>query len=341
MQSRDSEVIRALWPYALWPHATPTGEAQAAPVLGAAATQALQQARIEPLAVHDHPATPRPDMPHEALCARALGWPEGPGYWPWAALAAVEAGLAKWGDGSAWAWVTLCHWQVVQGEAQILDPSWLGVDAATDERLRADMQGYFQEDGIELFAWRPGVWLARSPAWAEVSTASLDRVLAETVRVWQPGGDHPEGAARLWRRLQNEMQMLLYTHAVNAQRQWALNSLCLHGAGAMPAHPPAADGLALWRRLQAQAQEAHWQQLAQAWRRADYAAWQQAWAVCWQAETTQWPQAQPAAPWRLTLTGAHLARTCVWPHGQGWRRWWPGNRPDPRRVLREEIPSCD
>jgi hypothetical protein len=37
----------------------------------------------------------------------------------------------------------------------------------------------------------------------------------------------------LLRRLQNEMQMLLYTHEVNANRGLAINSLWWHGAGAL------------------------------------------------------------------------------------------------------------
>ena len=241
-------------------------------------------------------------------------------------MAAVEAGLAKWGDGSAWAWVTLCHWQVVQGEAQILDPSWLGVDAATDERLRADMQGYFQEDGIELFAWRPGVWLARSPAWAEVSTASLDRVLGETVRVWQPGGDHPEGAARLWRRLQNEMQMLLYQHPINETRRTPVNSIWIEGCGRLggvtpPPHEPRPPVEVL-------------DDLREPWLLRDAQRWAQAW-------TRLDADVLPAL---LTPPGARV----VW-CGQRQARWWTHQPPPTLERLRRwfrsptpaEVLACD
>ena len=42
-------------------------------------------------------------------------------------------------------------------------------------------------------------------------------------------------AQRLLRRVQNEMQMLLYTHALNADRSPAINSFWVSGCGALPA----------------------------------------------------------------------------------------------------------
>jgi hypothetical protein len=41
-------------------------------------------------------------------------------------------------------------------------------------------------------------------------------------------------AAKLLRRLQNEMQMLLYTHPVNEGRRLSINSFWVHGTGALP-----------------------------------------------------------------------------------------------------------
>jgi hypothetical protein len=47
----------------------------------------------------------------------------------------------------------------------------------------------------------------------------------------------------LLRRLQNEMQMLLYTHPVNEGRALTINSFWLHGTGALPTTPAPAESV--------------------------------------------------------------------------------------------------
>ena len=80
------------------------------------------------------------------------------------------------------------------------------------------MQGFFAQDGIALYRYAPGQWLAQSDVFANLPTASLDRVIGRNIDPWLVGGATPTGPATLLRRLQNEMQMLLYTHGVNANR---------------------------------------------------------------------------------------------------------------------------
>ena len=73
------------------------------------------------------------------------------------------------------------------------------------------MQPYFEQDGIALEYDAPTLWLAHGELFRDLATASLDRVVGRTIDDWMPRA--PE--ARTLRRLQQEMQMLLYTHAVN------------------------------------------------------------------------------------------------------------------------------
>ena len=72
--------------------------------------------------------------------------------------------------------------------------------------------------------------------------ASLDRVVGRTIDDWMPRTPQ----AGPLRRLQQEMQMLLYTLPLNDERQRGgllpVNSFWLHGTGALPATRHAAPG---------------------------------------------------------------------------------------------------
>ncbi len=178
--------------------------------------------------------------PHERAWAQAVGWPDVDGALPWAAYAATQAGLANSADArsSAWAFITLCHWQVSHGQVTLGDPVHLQIDTATDEVLFQAMHGFFAEDGIALHRYKPGQWLAQSPLFVDLPTASLDRVMGRNIDPWLVGCETSANslspAAQLLRRLQNEMQMLLYTHALNEGRGLTINSFWLHGTGHLP-----------------------------------------------------------------------------------------------------------
>ena len=162
--------------------------------------------------------------PHERVLAQAQGWNFVDGCLPWAAVAAATQGLD---DAAAWAFITLCNWHVSNGQVTLGDPAHLNLDAANNDVLFQAMQPFFAEDGIALHPFRAGVWLAQSPLFQNLPTASLDRVIGRNIDPWLVG--HP-----VLRRLQNEMQMLLYTHKVNEARSLTINSFWVHGAGALP-----------------------------------------------------------------------------------------------------------
>ena len=98
--------------------------------------------------------------------------------------------------------------------------------------LLAAMEPYFAEDGITLTYQAPLRWLARGELFRTLPTASLDRVIGQTIDRWMPAGD----AGRSLRRLQQEMQMLLYTLPLNDARQRGgllpVNSFWASGSGA-------------------------------------------------------------------------------------------------------------
>jgi len=174
--------------------------------------------------------------PHEQVWAQLAAWPLADGGVPTAAHAAVQAGLATPATAQGWAFVSLCYWQVSNGQVTLADPAHLHLSTEEDQVLLAAMHGFFAEDGLTLHPHQPGVWLVQADWLVDVPTASLDRVIGQDVNAWLVGCESPQlsKAAHTLRRLQNEMQMLLYTHPVNDGRRLTINSFWVHGTGALP-----------------------------------------------------------------------------------------------------------
>jgi hypothetical protein len=150
-------------------------------------------------------------------------------------------------------------------------PHELKLDAAESHALLAAMHPYFQQDGIELEYDAPTLWLARGELFRDLATASLDRVMGRAIDEWVPRS--PE--AKTLRRLQQEMQMLLYTHEVNAQRERGglppVNSFWASGTGALPAARAAAvpPGLQVTHYLRDAAMLQDWRAWAASWQQLD------------------------------------------------------------------------
>lgn len=236
--------------------------------------------------------------PHERALAKAHGLPVVDGYIPWAAQEAAKLGI----DGAhsaAWGCVSLCNYFVGTGSMTLEDPALLQVTEAESRQLLADMTRYFVEDGITLHYVAPTHWLACGEPLKNIPTASLDRVVGRNLDAWQPEG---QPAAKL-RRLQNEMQMLLYTHTVNDARSRAraavINSIWLHGTGELT-------------RLESKvsANIATPRNLADAALKEDWSVWAKAWAQLDATLCADWlKRVQAGEPFTLTLCGERSALT--------------------------------
>jgi hypothetical protein len=233
----DSPRPTTLLPFALWPSQGPEAGLLAEQTLPAL-RQWLGQSRRTAV-VMDAPEEPllaTLTPPHERALAHSMGWPLVDGALPWAAQAARDNG--------DWAFISLCNWHVSNGQVTLGDPAQLALDPETDAVLFKAMQPFFAEDGIALRPYQPGQWLARSPVFANLRTAALDRVIGRNIDPWlvgcETGPERLSAAAQLLRRLQNEMQMLLYTHPVNDHRRLTINSFWVHGTGALPDASPQA-----------------------------------------------------------------------------------------------------
>lgn len=245
--------------------------------------------------------------PHERALAYALGLAnqETPdGLIPWAAKDAAE--LLQADDDKAWAWITPCHWAMGHLHATLTDPAALELREEESRALLAIMQPYFATDGITLHYLAPERWLAEGEQFRHLPTASLDRVLARNVDAWLPNARQAErsAGAKTLTRLQNEMQMLLYTHPLNdardARRQLPVNSFWVSGSGALPAN----------QTLALKVKDNVPRSLAQAVLKEDWTAYAQAWASLDTGAIAQLLARQRAGETvRLTLCGEHSAQT--------------------------------
>ncbi len=203
--------------------------------------------------------------PHERVLAKALGLPaSADGLIPWAAYEAH----ANCHEG--WAVITPCHWAMGREHATLTDPATLELNDTDSRALLAAMQPYFATEGITLQYLQATRWLARGDVFASLPTASLDRVLGRNVDRWLP-------SLKQIKLLQNEMQMLLYTHTVNDERaakgQRSINSFWVSGSGAL-IEPARADThvnthVNTSRALTHAALANDWAAYAQAWTELD------------------------------------------------------------------------
>ena len=210
--------------------------------------------------------------PHERALARLQGLLVADGLIPWAAQKAAGLGLLG-ATSLTWSFVTLCHGTVGNGSMTMEDPAQLQVTDTESRQLLADMRPYFAEDGLTLHYSEPTLWLCSGEPLGGVRTASLDRVIGQDLATWQPA----QGGAAKLRRLQNEMQMLLYTHTVNDARSRArtavINSIWLHGTGELAkAGVKVSTDIKMPRSLGDAALKEDWQAWAAAWEQLDATA---------------------------------------------------------------------
>lgn len=263
-----------------------------------------------------------PLAPHERLLARLAGWPDAAdAAVPWAALWAHLDGLPV-EPGQAWGLVTPGHWWMGREHLTLVHPGELALDEAESRGFFDAVAPLFTSEGWQLHWAAPLRWYARHESLASLPTASLDRVIGRNPDVWMS----MQAAARPIRRLQSEVQMLLYQNPLNEARegrgQLTLNSFWLSGCGQV--HEPLPD--------------TGWPvQWLGGPREALLQGDGQGWLDAWQALDRDVLQPLLAAMVRgqqmptLTLAGERQAVTLMAepPATGAWQRLWRGVRPAP------------
>ena len=256
-------------------------------------------------------------MPHELALAQAWGWPvatdrASASALPFAADRAVALQLPE-AHTAAWAQLTPVHLDVSSEGISLANPQALQLDETASRELLEVVRPLFESEGFALHWAAPLQWLATHPSFDGLTSASLDRVTGRNLAPWLPD----QRAARLIRRLQNEVQMVMYTHAVNDRREAAglpsVNSFWLSGCGRWAApgqaisSPTDSSGNAAPQvddRLRGPALAEDWAAWCEAWRALDAGPIQ--------------ALLQSREPVTLTLCGERLAQ----PWTAQPRGWW-------------------
>lgn len=171
-------------------------------------------------------------LPHEAWLAHALGLAADPAAQPAAPFApAVMRGFGLAPDAGHWFLFHPVH--LVIG-THLMMPDLRGLRIGGDEsRALFDAAlPLFEELGKTLVYGDAHTWFLRADDWADLATASPDAATGDNLHPWLPAGT----AARDFRRLLNEVQMLWHAHPVNVARRQPVNSFWLWAGG--PASQP-------------------------------------------------------------------------------------------------------
>ena len=167
--------------------------------------------------------------PHERALAAAWGWPLVDGALPFAASAAAADGVAV--GHAAWCLLTPAHWLAGRDHVTMGDPDTLLLAAAESRSLFDAVRPLFESEGFTLAWGAPLRWYAAHPTLDGLPSASLDRAIGRSIDAWSPKTDQ----GRVMRRLQSEVQLTLYTHPLNDDREArgvpTINSIWISGCG--------------------------------------------------------------------------------------------------------------
>ncbi|MBI3560491.1 MAG: hypothetical protein HY080_02050 [Gammaproteobacteria bacterium] len=125
--------------------------------------------------------------------------------------------------------------QLDRDRALLVPPGQVRLRMEQAQPLIATINTHFAAEGIQLHAHTPDQWLLHLTTPLSLRTTDLASASGRDVLTVLPQG----ADAQRWRSLRNEIEMLLYDHPVNQQREaegeWPINSVWLWGGGVMPA----------------------------------------------------------------------------------------------------------
>jgi hypothetical protein len=230
--------------------------------------------------------------PHERAFAAAAGWQAADGCLPFGAHAAARDGVEV--SDFAWGLVTPVHFHVGRDHVTLADPAALNLGEDESRAAFAAVRELFESEGFRFEWGSASRWYAAHESLVELPCASLDRVIGRNVELWMRGSEARSTQAKLVRRLQSELQLLLYPHALNDEREQrgelTLNSFWLSGCGRC--QEVEGEPVQINESLRAPL-------LAE-----DWAAWADAWRALDQGDIAEWLDAANAGrPTALTLCG--------------------------------------
>lgn len=174
-------------------------------------------------------------MPLEAYVCQNIGLREAPDF-PIAPMAAQADGLAL--ENHIWLRADPVHFVLQRDAFSLHDEVPIALDIAEAQVFIAHLNQHFSGDGLHFSLGNSGHWYVHfaqnSVDFYPVRTSLPQLAAGKSVQHFLPQGQ----AAKKWRSVLNEVQMLLHDHPVNLALENAkkivVNSLWLSGGGVLP-----------------------------------------------------------------------------------------------------------
>lgn len=152
---------------------------------------------------------------------------------PMAAMSALGDGLEV--QNAVWFYADPVHFLLQRDTFSLHDEAPLNLSSAHTEYLLNILNQHFSDDGLQFLRGQSGRWYLKILENAEmfwpIETKPLQSVIGQDVQATMPKGQ----AALQWRKMLNEIQMLLHEHPVNQAREkngeLAVSSIWVSGGG--------------------------------------------------------------------------------------------------------------
>ncbi|QGZ61248.1 regulator [Paraburkholderia acidisoli] len=186
-------------------------------------------------------------LPHERWVARQFGVLAASAGANAAGAAPDEAPLAPYmllADGGApgdatWACIQPVHVRIAHDHLVLIDPAALELTDSDAATLYEVARPLIEELGVRIVAPAPQRWYVSSEQFGTLAGASPLRASGRNIEIWLPHEAQSGQRSRPWMKVQNEVQMAWFEHAVNEAREArglpAVNSIWFHAQGALRA----------------------------------------------------------------------------------------------------------
>ena len=176
-------------------------------------------------------------LPHEYWMARRFGLEDGlrKNGSPPIARALMTAMHIEPQPGT-WFILQQVHINIARDHLVLTDPRQLALSDDESRALFDVAAPLFAEAGKRLLYGNASTWFTEAEDWRGLETSSPDAASGHNIDIWMPKGERE----RDWRKVQNDVQMHWFNHAINeareARRLKPVNSVWLWGGPAHTAH---------------------------------------------------------------------------------------------------------
>lgn len=147
---------------------------------------------------------------------------------PNAAIAWQQAGHAA--NNAYWFYAAPVHLVLQRDSFSLAAPVPLTLEQPEIEALTKDLNAHFSSEHKQFF-WHQHQWFLRLAQHPNIHTTHPQSAIQKDITPFLPTGE----GAMAWASFQNEVQMLLFTHPINAAREAkglpVVNSIWCYGGG--------------------------------------------------------------------------------------------------------------